>query len=215
MYLVSITFGILYSILKYIITTLSSHKKNGHGVDALAIFIAIKIIVSWSLFEWMMSQNHASEIESILTLQMINYTIADLAILWKENIAMLIFGIGHAAFLTIFTIEELAHVMLDKVYVSGMIILPLLIMYHMPLKYKYPQTSIIEHAVLWIYMILLYLMLVVPIYHWDHYGVILFVISDLFIVFQWRLAWIIEYVFYVTSMVYLYVSIPDTCRVTS
>ena len=99
-------------------------------------------------------------------------------------------------------IEAICHPILGL----GLIGIPTVVFLFLPNKHANSSFIIryLHRIMLIIYMILLYLVWMMPTFHWYFPGMILFVISDLFIVFQWPGAWFAEYMLYLGSLISLY-----------
>jgi hypothetical protein len=145
--------------------------------------------------------------KQLLVLQLLSYTIGDLMILGNEILAMLFFGAGHIFFLNLFVFHQFVEAVTHPLLTIGLVGIPCVVFYFLPNRYKeYGNTIQIFHKLILIsYMLLLYMVWTMPIFHWYFPGMFLFVISDLFIVFQWPGAWLAEYMLYLSSLVSLYV----------
>ncbi len=209
----SLIVGLLYSILKLFHNRIS-HFKSTISFDALALFVLLKIITALCLFIFINSSipssDSGNEIKDqhkyMMFLQLFSYTIGDVFILVNEMIAMLFFGLGHACFLNIFMLHQFIETITHPFLAIGLIGIPGVVFYFLPNKYKTSGNivQILHKLLLIIYMLLLYMVWIMPIFHWYFPGMMLFVISDLFIVFQWPGAWFAEYMLYIASLVSLY-----------
>lgn len=138
----------------------------------------------------------------ILSLQLLTYTIGDVFILWNEILAITFFGMGHVFFLNLFMFHQFIEVVTHPALAIGLIIIPSAVFYCLPNKYKdsHDLLQILHKSILVVYMLLLYLVWMMPTFHWYFPGMLLFVVSDLFIVFQWPGAWFAEYMLYLGSL---------------
>lgn len=144
--------------------------------------------------------------KQLLALQLFSYTFGDVLILGNEILAMMCFGVGHVFFLNLFMFHQFIEAVSHPLLAIGLVGIPSAVFWFLPNRYKeYGNAVQIFHKLILIsYMLLLYMVWVMPIYHWYFPGMALFVISDLFIVFQWPGAWLAEYMLYISSLVSLY-----------
>lgn len=208
---ISIVSGLVYCILKLF------HKKIGYfkssvSLDALILFVLLKVITSLGLFIFLkghlgVRDDIHEDNKFLLAMQLLHYTLGDLFILWNEIVAILFFGLGHVCFINLFMYHQIIEAMTHPMLGLGLVVVPSVVYYFLPNKYKHlPQFFQVTHKlILVLYMLLLYMVLMLPTYHWYFPGMALFVISDLFIAFEWPGAWIAEYMLYVGSLISLYI----------
>ena len=205
---ISLLIGFLYSVLKLFKQKLTQHK-NSASFDAIALFIFLKISVAICFFAFIEnSMIHTDKDSSkyLLLLQLLSYTLGDIFILMSELLAIFFFGIGHVCFLNLFMLHQFIEVITHPALATGLIGVPSVVFYFLPSKYidSLLIVRIMHKLMLIVYMVLLYLVWMMPIFHWYFPGMVLFVVSDLFIVFQWPGAWFAEYMLYIGSLISLY-----------
>ena len=202
----SLIVGLIYSILKLFHNKVSHYKSNA-SIDAVILFAFLKISTSMLLFIYINgSIGDGDSRKQMLALQLFSYTMGDIIILGNEILAMLCFGAGHVFFLNLFMFHQFVEAVSHPLLAIGLVGIPSAVFCFLPNRYKeYGSAVQIFHKLILIsYMILLYMVWMMPIYHWYFPGMVLFVISDLFIVFQWPGAWFAEYMLYIASLVSLY-----------
>jgi len=200
----SLFIGFLYSVLKLFHNKVS-HFKSSVSVDAMILFAFLKISTAMFLFLYL-NGTVGDQKKQLLALQLFSYTLGDVVILGNEIAAMLCFGAGHVFFLNLFVFHQFVEAVSHPVLAIGLVGIPSMVFYFLPNRYKdYGNMAQIFHKLILIsYMLLLYMVWMMPIYHWYFPGMALFVISDLFIVFQWPGAWLAEYMLYLFSLISLY-----------
>lgn len=204
----SVCIGLLYSFLKLFHNKISHFKSNA-SIDAIILFAFLKISTSMFLFLYLNGTIVGDQKKHFLALQLFSYTMGDIIILGNEIIAMLCFGVGHVFFLNLFMFHQFIEVVSHPALAIGLVGIPSAVFYFLPNRYKdYGNTVQIFHKlILILYMLLLYMVWMMPVYHWYFPGMALFVMSDLFIVFQWPGAWLAEYMLYLSSLISLYICI--------
>lgn len=206
----SLIIGFIYSVLKLVHHKVSQHKSS-ISLDAIILFTFLKISAAMFLFIYINGTIGGNPIKDqqkqFLALQLFSYTIGDVIILGNEILAMLFFGVGHVFFLNLFMFHQFVEAVSHPFLAIGLVGIPSVVFYFLPNKYKdYGNVvQVIHKLILIIYMLLLYMVWMMPIYHWYFPGMALFVISDLFIVFQWPGAWLAEYMLYISSLISLYI----------
>ena len=210
----SLLTGLLYSILKLFHNKISKFKSS-ISVDAIILFILLKTITALCLFifingsikDSISGNEQIDQHKYMLSLQLLSYTIGDICILGNELMAMIFFGLGHVCFLNIFMPHQFIEAITHPFLTIGLVGIPSAVFYFLPSKVTNHGNVVqmFHTLILIIYMILLYMVWIMPIFHWYFPGMMLFVISDLFIVFQWPGAWFAEYMLYIGSLVSLYV----------
>jgi len=211
----SLIIALFYSLLKLFSQKISQHKKCV-SLDAISIFIILKITMALCLFAYIensiikngdnTTDNITTNDKYLLTLQLLSYTLGDVFILVNELLAIFFFGLGHVWFLNLFMLHQFIEAVTHPVLGLGLIGIPTIVFLLLPNKYVDSSFIIryLHKIMLIVYMILLYLVWMMPTFHWYFPGMILFVISDLFIVFEWPGAWLAEYMLYVGSLISLY-----------
>ena len=185
-----------------------SQYKSNTSIDAIILFAFLKISTSMLLFIYINgSLNDGDHRKQLLAMQLFSYTMGDIIILGNEILAMLCFGVGHVFFLNLFMFHQFVEAVSHPFLAIGLVGIPSAVFWFLPNRYKeYGNFVQIFHKLILVsYMLLLYMVWMMPIFHWYFPGMALFVISDLFIVFQWPGAWFAEYMLYVSSLVSLYV----------